>query len=57
LGTFGIETNASQTVSATKQYDAFGLPVSSTGSSASVFGFAGGWGYQEDPDSGLKLLG
>jgi len=57
LGTFGIETNASQTITATKQYDAFGLPLSSTGSSASVFGFAGGWGYQEDPDSGLKLLG
>jgi len=44
-------------VSAARTYDAFGLPVSATGSSASVFGFAGGWGYQEDPDSGLKLLG
>jgi len=57
LGTFGIETSASQAITATKQYDAFGNLTSSSGSSASVFGFAGGWGYQEDPDSGLKLLG
>ncbi len=57
LGTLGIETNASQAVSATKQYDAFGNLELSSGSSASPFGFAGGFGYQEDPDSGLKLLG
>ena len=31
--------------------------LSSTGSSPSPFGFAGKFGYQEDTDSGLKLLG
>jgi RHS repeat-associated protein len=57
LGTLGLETDANQATTATKAYDAFGMPISSTGSSASPFGFAGGYGYQEDPDSGLKLLG
>lgn len=57
LGTLGIETNSSQTVSSTKQYDAFGNLTSTSGSSTSPFGFAGGFGYQEDPDSSLKLLG
>ena len=57
LGTNSLETNTSQAVTATKTYDAFGMPVASTGSSASPFGFAGQHGYQEDTDSGLKLLG
>jgi len=57
LGTNSLETNSSQAVTATKTYDAFGMPVGSTGSSASPFGFAGQHGYQEDGDSGLKLLG
>ena len=57
LGTNSLETNTSQAVTATKTYDAFGMPVGSTGSSASPFGFAGRHGYQEDADSGLKLLG
>ncbi len=57
LGTNSVETNTSQAVTATKTYDAFGMPVASTGSSASPFGFAGQHGYQEDADSGLKLLG
>jgi RHS repeat-associated protein len=57
LGTLGLETDSSQATTATKTYDAFGMPISSTGSSASPFGFAGGYGYQEDSDSGLKLLG
>jgi len=57
LKTVGLETSSAQSVSAARTYDAFGLPAFSSGSSASVFGFAGGWGYQEDPDSGLKLLG
>ena len=55
--TNALETNSSQAVTATKTYDAFGMPVGSTGSSASPFGFAGQHGYQEDADSGLKLLG
>ena len=57
LGTNSLETNNSQAVTATKNYDAFGTPVGSMGSSASPFGFAGQHGYQEDGDSGLKLLG
>ena len=57
LGTNALETNSSQAVTATKTYDAFGMPVATTGSSASPFGFAGQHGYQEDADSGLKLLG
>lgn len=51
------ETSSAQTTTATRTYDAFGLMVASSGSSASPFGFAGGFGYQEDPDSSLKLLG
>lgn len=51
------ETSSAQATTATRTYDAFGLMVASSGSSASPFGFAGGYGYQEDPDSGLKLLG
>jgi len=50
-------TNTSQSTTDIKQYDAFGLLVSSTGSTPTPFGYAGAWGYQEDVDSGLKLLG
>lgn len=57
LGTNSLVTNSSQATTDTKQYDAFGMLVSSTGSTPTPFGFAGGWGYQEDADSGLKLLG
>ena len=52
-----METNSSQSTTATRQFDAFGNPTSTTGSPAGPFGFAGGWGYQQDGDSGLKLLG
>ena len=52
------QTNASQTVTATKRYNAFGLQSSSTGAWKSPFVYGGPWGYQEDGDaSGLKLLG
>jgi RHS repeat-associated protein len=54
---FTRETDSNQATTATKQYDAFGMQIASTGSSVSPFGFAGGFGYQEDSDSGLKLLG
>jgi RHS repeat-associated protein len=57
LGTTERLTNTSQTTTDTHEYDAFGLLVSSSGSTPTPFGFAGAWGYQEDPDSGLKLLG
>jgi len=57
LGTFSLQTNASQAATATKQFDAFGNPLSATGTAVGAFGFAGSSGYQEDPDSSLKLLG
>ncbi|MFM9873934.1 MAG: RHS repeat-associated core domain-containing protein [Fimbriimonadaceae bacterium] len=52
-----IQTSASQVVSASKVFDAFGNQLSSSGSWKSAFGYAGGFGYQSDLDSGLKLLG
>jgi RHS repeat-associated protein len=57
LGTFTRQTNSSQTTTATRQYDAFGLLVASTGTPQGPFGFVGRGGYQEYPDSALKLLG
>jgi RHS repeat-associated protein len=52
------QTNASQSVTATKRYDAFGLQVASTGAWKSPFAYGGPWGYQEDGDAyGMKLLG
>ena len=56
-GTNAHETDSTQAVTSTKTYDAFGSLVTSTGSSVSPFGFVGQQGYQEDGDSGLKLLG
>jgi RHS repeat-associated protein len=58
----GLKNAESRTVSSTaiesvRTYDAFGNVLSTAGSSWSgAFGYAGGFGYQEDP-SGLKLLG
>jgi RHS repeat-associated protein len=49
-------TSSNQTVTDTRQYDAFGLQTGATGSSPTPFGFAGGWGYQQD-STGLQLLG
>lgn len=57
LGTNRVETDSTQTVQATRTFDAFGLLVSSTGTPRGPFGFVGKAGYQEDGDSGLKLLG
>ena len=50
------QTGTAQTVSATRRYDAFGNVVTSTGIWNGPFGYAGGFGYQEDA-TGLKLLG
>ena len=57
LGTFNLQTNSSQSTTATRVYDAFGNLESTTGTPQSPFGFVGSQGYQEDPNSGLKLLG
>jgi RHS repeat-associated protein len=51
-----FQSGSSQTVSAERTYDAFGLVTSSTGTWQGPFDYAGGFGYQEDA-SGLKLLG
>ncbi|MEQ1822152.1 MAG: RHS repeat-associated core domain-containing protein [Fimbriimonadaceae bacterium] len=50
-------TIADKTIEATREYDAFGNVIGSTGTWNGPFGNAGGFGYQEDPDHGLKLLG
>lgn len=42
---------------ATRQYDAFGNMLSSTGTWNTHFGYAGNFGYQGDDSTGLKLLG
>src|SRR5439155_25048358 len=57
LGSTRGITNSSQTVTDSREYDTFGLVVATSGSTATPFGFAGGHGYQADPDSGLMLLG
>ena len=57
LGTASRQTDAAKSTTATRSYDAFGMLVASTGTPKGPFGFAGGHGYQEDGDTGLKLLG
>ena len=57
LATTSLITNATQAVTDTNSFDAFGNLVSSTGSTLTPFGFAGGFGYEQDHDSGLILTG
>ncbi len=52
-----MQTDSSQNVSSTTQYDAFGNLVSSTGSPQGPLGFNGQYGYQTDQDTGFQLLG
>lgn len=52
-----VQTSSSQVIGASKVFDAFGNELSSTGAWKSQFGYAGKFGYQQDADSGLKLLG
>jgi RHS repeat-associated protein len=51
-----VQTNSSQTIDATRKYDAFGAVLSSTGTWSGPFGNAGKFGYQED-GTGYQLLG
>ena len=44
-------------MASSKVYDAFGSDLSVTGSWKSPFAYAGQFGYQQDADTGLKLLG
>src|SRR5213079_453904 len=57
LGSTRGITNGSQTVTDAILFDAFGMTVSRTGSTATPFGFVGAAQYQSDADSGLQLLG
>ncbi|GEM_PF-3339778 len=51
------QTNTSESLTASIQYDAFGNVASSSGTWSGPFAYGGPYGYQSDPDSGLKLLG
>ncbi len=51
------QTSTSQSVSASKQYDAFGNEVSSQGPWQGPFQYGGAFGYHTDTDYGLKHLG
>lgn len=51
------QTNSSGTYSAHRFYDGFGNLLSGGGSFKFPFGYGGPFGYQEDSDTGLKLLG
>ena len=57
LGSTRGITNGSQTVTDAVLYDAFGMTVNRTGTTATPFGFVGAGQYQSDADSGLQLLG
>ena len=57
LGSNIRQTNSSEGVTSNVTWDAFGNQTSSSGTLAGQFGFAGAWGYQQDADSSLKLLG
>ncbi|MBX7131710.1 MAG: hypothetical protein K1X67_03415 [Fimbriimonadaceae bacterium] len=51
------QSGSGGTISASLQYDAFGKQVSSSGTWVGAFQYGGAYGYQTDPDHGLKLLG
>lgn len=50
-------TTDGSSVTAHREYDAFGNLTGGNGTWNGPFGYAGGFGYQEDGESGLKLLG
>jgi len=49
--------SSSATLTDTADYDAFGKVIARTGSSTTQKGFASGYGYLEDGESGYKLVG
>jgi len=57
LGSERTVTNASQSVTGTLTYDAFGQTVATTGSSTNPYMFAATSGYRTDGDAGLLLVG
>jgi hypothetical protein len=54
LGSTRGLTNAAQSVTDSREYDAFGMAVAASGTTATPFGFVGGQGYQKDGDSSLR---
>ncbi|GIV03348.1 MAG: hypothetical protein KatS3mg015_2178 [Fimbriimonadales bacterium] len=54
---FVEQTDSSGQIVSSQQYDAFGNPVSSTGSWSGPFQYGGRFGYQSDSDTSLSLLG
>jgi RHS repeat-associated protein len=61
LGTTYHLTDTSQTVTDSYSYDAFGVPISATGSSINPYRYVGQWGYYDDGAMGssseMLLLG
>ncbi|MBV6459717.1 MAG: hypothetical protein HONBIEJF_02869 [Fimbriimonadaceae bacterium] len=57
LKNIDAQSTSSQTISASRTYDAYGQTVASSGSWSGPFGYGGAFGYQSEPDSGLQLLG
>ncbi len=51
------QVDSAGNIDATAQTDGFGNPISSSGTFTGQLGFAGGYGYQTDSDTGLMLLG
>jgi RHS repeat-associated protein len=58
LGSATYQTNTAGIVTGTRTYDPYGVQKTNLGAQG-PFGFAGGYGYQEDEDAdtGLKVLG
>jgi len=54
---FVEQTDSSGQIVSSQQYDAFGNPVSSTGTWSGPFAYGGRFGYQSDSDTSLSLLG
>jgi RHS repeat-associated protein len=52
-----LQTNSSQSNTATKRYDAFGDNPTATGTWQTRFDYGGPFGYQRDDESDYKLLG
>ena len=57
LGSVRALTNGSGSVTDSRSTDAFGLVVTTSGSTPTPFGFAGNHGYQQDDETGLMRLG
>ena len=57
LKNFDTVTGSSGSVAGKRRYDAYGNSTLISGGWYGTFGHAGGFGYQEDSESGLHLLG